>query len=80
MKEGVRWVGEEGKVERGEGEGGYNWHSSRYMKSESKKFWLASPHPPIVPMCCIVGYNDFDFFMKPPRPEMDVKWDAKTHL
>jgi hypothetical protein len=75
VKEGVRWGGEEGKVERGEGEGEYNWHSSRYMKSESKKFWLASPHPSIVPMCCIVGYNNLYFFvkMKPPRPEMDVK-------
>ncbi len=34
---------------------------------------------------CTVGYNDFDFLtffdkMKPPKPEIDVKWDSKTHL
>jgi len=27
-------------------------------------------------------YNDFDFFykMELPRPEIDVKWDSRTHL
>jgi hypothetical protein len=31
---------------------------------------------------CTVGYNDFDFYdkMGPPRPEMDAKWDSKTHF
>jgi hypothetical protein len=30
----------------------------------------------------IIGYNDFDFFDKKelPRPEIDVKWDFKSHL
>ncbi len=30
----------------------------------------------------LAQYNDLYFFykMEPPRPEMDVKWDCKTHL
>jgi hypothetical protein len=29
-----------------------------------------------------IGYNDIDFCdkMEPPRPEIDLKWDSRTHL
>jgi hypothetical protein len=37
-------------------------------------------YPIVVPYT--VGYNDFVFFdkMEPPRPEIDLKWDSRTHL
>ncbi len=71
MKEGVRWVGEEGEVERGEGGGGIQLAFKPIYEIGVEEILALLPHSYIVPMCCILGYNDFDFFLK---TLPDQKW------